>query len=139
MTGLASRPRSFGACVRAKAREEAREEQTADTNASKECKAERAREAQAFLDEYGTGPNRRNAHGKCVSRRSSAKEAEADQQDQEEATALTNAAKERAAEREAGPRGFNEQYGRDANDPNAFGTCVSEKARENEADQPTEA
>lgn len=35
-------------------------------NASKECKAERQADADAFAEQYGTNANKRNAHGKCV-------------------------------------------------------------------------
>lgn len=126
--------RNFGACVSSKAREEAREEKTAHTNASKECKAEREADEAAFLAEYGTGPKGRNAHGKCVSRKSKEKEAEADQQDQQEATEFKNAAKECAAERDDGAAAFKAKYGTNANDSNAFGKCVSEKARENDTE-----
>ena len=127
--------RNFGACVSATARDEAREEQAAKENASKECKAERAMGEQAFLDKYGTGPKKRNAHGKCVSQKSKENESEADQEDKEEATEFKNAAKECAAERDAGAQAFNEKYGENANDKNAFGKCVSEKARENDTEQ----
>jgi hypothetical protein len=130
-----TRYRNFGACVSATARDEAREEQTAHKNASKECKAERELGEQAFLDKYGTGPKKRNAHGKCVSQKSRENESEADQQDQQEATEFKNAAKECAAERDAGARDFNEKYGENANDKNAFGMCVSEKVRENDTEQ----
>jgi hypothetical protein len=132
--------RNFGACVRSKAAEEAREEQSALKNASKECKAERAADEETFLNTYGTGPNKRNAHGKCVSKKAKENEAEADQQDQQEATARKNAAKECAAERDAGAEDFAKAYGTEnANYKNAFGKCVSKKARENETEQPTEA
>jgi hypothetical protein len=129
---------SFRACVRRTAVEEAQEEQAAHKNASKECKAERDENEQLFLDTYGTGPKKRNAHGKCVSRKSRENEAEADQQDQQEATAFKNAAKECAAERESlGDQVFGETYGTEnANRKNAFGKCVSKKARENETEQP---
>jgi hypothetical protein len=129
--------RNFGACVSSKAREEAREEQTARKNASKECKEEREADEAAFLAEYGTGPKGRNAHGKCVSRKSKENEAEADEQDQQEATEFKNAAKDCAAEREAGAQDFKDEYGTNANKSNAFGKCVSEKARENDTEQPT--
>ena len=139
--GFLTQFRNFGACVRSKAAEEAREEKAAHTNASKECKAERAENEQLFLDTYGTGPNKRNAHGKCVSKKSKEKEAQADEQDQQEAVALKNAAKECAAERETlGAQVFGETYGTEnANRKNAFGKCVSKKARENYTEQPTEA
>jgi hypothetical protein len=129
--------RNFGACVRSTAAEEAREEQTAHRNAAKECKAERAEDPDAFADTYGTGPKKRNAFGKCVSQRARENEREADREDRQDAAAFKNAAKECAAERETlGEDAFAEEYGRNANDRNAFGKCVSEKARENEAEQP---
>ena len=57
--------------------------------------------------------------------------------DRQDAVAFKNAAKECAAERERlGDDDFAEEYGRNANDRNAFGKCVSKKARENEAEQP---
>jgi hypothetical protein len=129
--------RNFGACVRATAAEEAREEHAAHKNAAKECKAERAEDPEAFANAYGTGPKKRNAFGKCVSEHARENEQEADQEDRQDAVAFKNAAKECAAERERlGDDDFAEEYGRNANDRNAFGKCVSKKARENEAEQP---
>jgi hypothetical protein len=129
--------RGFRACVRAKAAEEAKEEQAARRNAAKDCRAERAEDPEAFAETYGTGPRKRNAFGKCVSEHARENEQEADREDREDAAAFRNAAKECAAERETlGADGFAEEYGRNANDKNAFGKCVSEKARENEAEQP---
>jgi len=113
--------KSFVACVKAKAVEEAKEEQTAHTNAAKECKADGLR-GRAF--------------GKCVSQTAREKEHKADQQDQEDADAQKNAAKECATERDTlGSVPFGEHYGTNENDSNAFGKCVSEKARENEAEE----
>jgi hypothetical protein len=113
--------RSFVACVKAKSREEAQEEQTAHKNAAKECKAQGL-----------TG----RAFGKCVSQQARENEGEADQQDQQDATAQKNAAKECATERESlGSDVFAEQYGTNANNKNAFGKCVSKKARENETEE----
>jgi hypothetical protein len=129
--------RNFGACVRATAREEAQEEQTAHKNAAKECKEER-RTSPTFAEDYGTNANKKNAFGKCVSEKARENEAEADEQDEQEATAFKNAAKECDAERDTNPT-FAEDYGTNANDKNAFGKCVSEKARENEAEQPPAA
>jgi hypothetical protein len=132
--------RSFAACVRAKAAEEAREEHTAHRNAAQECRAERNEDAAAFAEEYGTNANKRNAFGKCVSQKARENEAEADQEDQEQASELRNAAKECAAERDSlGADAFKEEYGTNANKRNAFGKCVSEKARENETEQPPTA
>ena len=68
--------RSFAACVRKTAVEEAQEEQTAHSNAAKECKAERTADPATFATTYGTGPNGRNAFGKCVSKKASEDETE---------------------------------------------------------------
>ena len=42
--------------------------QSADKNAAKKCKAERADGAEAFQNKYGTNANKANAFGKCVSK-----------------------------------------------------------------------
>ena len=134
--------RNFGACVSAKAREEAREEQSAHKNAAKECRAERGttpETRQAFAEKYGTNANNRNAFGKCVSQKARENEQEADAEDRQQAAEFKNAAKECDAERgdtDATRQAFAEKYGTNANDRNAFGKCVSQKARENETEQP---
>jgi hypothetical protein len=122
--------RGFAACVRAKAADEAREEQSAHKNAAKECAAERQADREAFEENYGTNANKRNAFGKCVSTKSREKEAAADEEDRQDAVAFKNAAKECAAERDADPQEFASTYGTNANGSNAFGKCVSRKARE---------
>ncbi len=122
--------KSFVACVRAKSAEEAKEEQAAHTNAAKECKTERSADAQAFNEKYGTNANKRNAFGKCVSQTAKEKEAAADSEDKQDATAQKNAAKECATERDADAAAFREKYGTNANKRNAFGKCVSQTARE---------
>jgi hypothetical protein len=120
--GFRTQFRSFAACVRAHAADEAQEEQTAHKNAAKECKAEGLR-GRAF--------------GKCVSGKAREDEAAADEQDQQEAAELKNAAKECAAERTSiGEEPFGEKYGTNANKRNAFGKCVSGKAREDDAETP---
>lgn len=126
--------RNFAACVRGTAVEEAKQEHAAHTNAAKECKAERLADAEGFANTYGTGPNKRNAFGKCVSKKATEKEAEADEQDAQEATEFKNAAKECAAERAADAEAFANTYGTNANKSNAFGKCVSKKAREAEGE-----
>jgi hypothetical protein len=129
--------RSFVACVKAKAAEEAKEEQTAHKNASQECREERSTDADAFAEKYGTTANHRNAFGKCVSQKAKEKEAAADEQDAENAADQKTAAKECAAERESmGDEPFGELYGTNANNRNAFGKCVSKKAREDDPEQP---
>jgi hypothetical protein len=132
--------RSFSACARKTAVEEAQEEQTAHKNAAKECKAERAVDATAFAELYGTGPNKRNAFGKCVSKKATAKEHAADEQDAQDAAEFKNAAKECDAERgdtEDTRKAFAEKYGTNENNRNAFGKCVSSKASDDEGETQT--
>jgi hypothetical protein len=61
--------RTFGACVKAHAADEAQEEQSAHKNAAQECREERTGDAAAFQEKYGTNGNKRNAFGKCVSQK----------------------------------------------------------------------
>ena len=129
--------RSFAACVRKTAVEEAQEEQTARSNAAKDCKTERQADATAFAEKYGTNGNKRNAFGKCVSQKAKAKEQAADEQDAEEATEFKNAAKECDAERTADAGAFAEKYGTNENNRNAFGKCVSSKASDDEGETQT--
>jgi hypothetical protein len=98
--------------------------QQATENAAKKCKAERqSMGAQAFANEYGTNPNKRNAFGKCVSGQKK-EELEAQQ-------ATENAAKKCKAERQSmGAQAFADEYGTNANKRNAFGKCVSQKANQ---------
>jgi hypothetical protein len=125
--------RSFAACVRKDAVDEAKQEQSAHSNAAKECKAERALDPEAFTLNYGTGPRGRNAFGKCVSKKAKAKEAAADEQDAQDATEFKNAAKECDAERQLDSGAFADHYGTNDNDSNAFGKCVSSKVTEDES------
>jgi hypothetical protein len=121
----------FSRCVLRNAAEEEAEEETAQKNAAKECKAERAADPVAFNEKYGTNKNKKNAYGKCVSGKASKKKAEMDAEDAEEAKEFRNAAKECAAEREAlGREAFAAKYGTNPNKRNAFGKCVSGKAKE---------
>jgi hypothetical protein len=128
--------RTFGACVKAHAADEAQEEQTAHKNASQECREERGTTDEtrtAFNEKYGTNANKKNAFGKCVSQKAKAKEKAADAEDQQEATEFKNAAKECDSERgdtDETRTAFSEKYGTNANKKNAFGKCVSQKADE---------
>jgi hypothetical protein len=64
-----------------------------------------------------------NAFGKCVSKKASAETSA-------ETRAETNAAKACRAERTTlGEAAFNTKYGKNRNDRNAFGKCVSQRAR----------
>jgi hypothetical protein len=122
---------SFKACVKARARDEAKEEQSAHTNAAQDCREERGTTQEsrdAFNAKYGKNGNMRNAFGKCVSETAKAKEHEADAEDQQNATDFKNAAKECDDLRDNHAEDFATEFG---TAKNAFGKCVSKKAREN--------
>jgi len=91
--------------------------------AQEQCRTERAQMGAAtFRQTYGTNANRSNAFGKCVSERSA---------DTEKARteARTNAAKQCKAEQEADAAAFAAKYGTGKTKRNAYGKCVSGKAR----------
>ena len=105
-------------------------------NAAQQCKAEQADPNFAathggltFDQFYGTNANDRNAFGKCVSGKVQA--AQAQQQ-----TQLQNAAQQCRTERgdanfaaSHGGKSFEDFYGTNRNKRNAFGKCVSSKAK----------
>jgi hypothetical protein len=109
-------------CVRRMTAEEAQNRAWAVA----ECRAERQADPEAFKETYGTGPNGRNAFGKCVSRKRRA-------ESREDVAEIKNAAKACKAEREEwGVGAFREEYGTNENRRNAFGKCVSSKVNEDE-------
>jgi hypothetical protein len=95
--------------------------------AQKECRAERGTTdatREAFKAKYAT-------FGKCVSQ--NAREAKAERK-----AAKTNASRECREERgdtDASREAFRNKYGTNANDKNAFGKCVSQKAKAKRAKQ----
>jgi hypothetical protein len=99
------------------------------------CAAERtAIGTQAFRDLYGTPPNKSNAFGKCVSKK-------AKQQQENHDNAVSQCRAEQSdpnfAANHVG-KTFEQFYGT-GNGKNAFGKCVSGKAKaENQADQNAE-
>jgi hypothetical protein len=119
----------FADCVGKTAKEEEAENEQAAQNAAKDCKAERDLNAEAFKTKYGTNKNGKNAFGKCVSSKASEKKAAMDAADAQEIAEIKNAAKECKAERDANPTTFKTTYGKNKNDKNAFGKCVSSKTR----------
>ena len=96
-------------------------------NASKACKAQRAAMGDAaFKALYGTNANKSNAHGKCVSAMNKAK---SNGNGSAAHRAALSAAKACKTERAADPAAFRAKYGTNANKSNAFGKCVSSKAK----------
>ena len=92
-------------------------------NAAKYCKELRDASGSNFASMFGT---KRNAYGKCVSQ--TARQRANEDADQAKA-AKTNAAKACKAERAAGREAFEQQYGT-GKGKNAFGKCVSQKAKQ---------
>jgi hypothetical protein len=117
---------AFGKCVSHRTRQNDATEKTAHTNASKDCKAERAADPAAFKEKYGTGKNKKNAFGKCVSQKA---RAETKKEEKSQVQAEVNAAKQCKDERQADPAAFKEKYGTNKNKSNAFGKCVSQNAK----------
>ena len=122
---------AYGKCVSKAAKRDAAQEEQAKTNASKQCKAERAADPAAFKAKYGTGKKGSNAHGKCVSQKAKANKAEADKEERED----VNSAKACRAEQKADPAAFKAKYGTNAKKSNAFGKCVSQKSKEKNDEQ----
>ena len=92
-------------------------------NAAQQCRAERDADPAGFATTYGNNGNGRNAFGKCVS-------SKVRDEVGEEAEAFDNAAKRCRAERNADREAFTETYGTNNNKRNAFGKCVSQKAKQ---------
>jgi hypothetical protein len=148
-SGKVTKKNAYGKCVSSQAKQEQREDESARRSAAKDCKAERAQDeeefkaahgGETFAEFYGTNRNNRNAFGRCVSKKSEENEEQADQEERNE----LNAAKDCRGEREQveeefkaahGGETFAEFYGTNANNRNAFGKCVSKKAREKNAEQ----
>ncbi|MDQ3934252.1 MAG: hypothetical protein M3340_06425 [Actinomycetota bacterium] len=140
---------AYGKCVSKAARRDAKQEDTAKSNAAKECKAEQSQNpddfkaahgGKTFAEFYGTNKGGKNAYGKCVSQKAKANKAEADEQEQED----VNSAKECRAEQKQNPddfkaahggKTFAEFYGTNENGKNAFGKCVSSKSKAKREEQ----
>jgi hypothetical protein len=109
--------------------------QSADKDAAKLCKAERASMgAEAFQEKFGTNHNLRNAFGKCVSAKSKDDKDEKDEDD-DKGEKSNGAAKACKAERASmGVEAFAKKHGTNHNLKNAFGKCVSGKSKAKDKD-----
>jgi len=125
-TVQSQRKNAMGRCVS----QWAHASQQARVSARASCSAEQAdpnfaasHNGMSFDQFYGIGPKHRNAFGQCVS--SKAKASLEQQQ-----TATQNAARSCRAERSSmDGAAFRAKYGKNANDRNAFGKCVSQLAK----------
>jgi len=124
-TVQSDRRNAFGKCVSQWARSEKLNRQAAQTA----CEAEKAdpnfaatHGGKSFDQFYGNGPNFANALKRCISLKTRAAAAEAKSD-------TVNAAKQCKAERALGAPAFRAKYGKNSNDRNAFGKCVSTLAK----------
>jgi hypothetical protein len=102
--------------------------QSSDDNGAKTCKAERGSlGAGAFRKKYGTNHNLRNAFGKCVS----AKSKDDDKEDGDDGDGKSGGGAKvcKAKRASMGADAFAKKYGTNHNLKNAFGKCVSSKAK----------
>jgi hypothetical protein len=125
-TAQSNRRNAMGRCVS----QQARAEHQSRVSARSECAAEQSdpdfaasHDGKSFAEFYGTGPRGANAFGRCVSSKAKAARAEAREN-------TMDAAKQCKAERsEIGVSEFRAKYGKNGNDRNAFGKCVSQLAK----------
>jgi hypothetical protein len=121
-----NRRNAFGKCVSKWTRAEHQNR----LSARSQCAAEQAdpnfpasHDDKSFAQFYGTGPKGANAFGRCVSGKAKSASAEARQD-------TLNAARQCRSERKRlGVPAFRAEYGKNANDRNAFGKCVSALAK----------
>jgi hypothetical protein len=124
-TVQSNRKNAFGRCVSMWALTE----HQSRVSARSACTAEQAdpnfaasHDGKSFDEVYGTGPQHKNAFGRCVSSKAKAAVEEAKQN-------TVNAAKSCKAERSLDVPAFRAKYGKNANDRNAFGKCVAQLAK----------
>ena len=124
-TVQSNRRNAHGRCVSQMSRTERLNRLAAQTA----CEAEKAdptfadtHGGKSFDQFYGNGPNGANALKRCISLKTRAAAAEAK-------SATLNAAKLCKAERALDAPAFRAKYGKNANDRNAFGKCVSALAK----------
>lgn len=117
---------NFGACVSAYTPVE----NQVQTSANATCTAQQndptfstTHDGKTFTQYYGTGPNGKNAFGKCVSMVAGANA------NAEQGGRVNPAQTCRSIRSQLGKALFNKTYGKNANDNNAFGKCVSATAK----------
>jgi hypothetical protein len=108
---------AFGKCVSSRTRDEKAERKAAKKAARHACKARK----------HGKG----HAYGRCLAKKQKAFERKADSEDRREIQSEHNAARKCAEERDQkGKDAFGQEHGTNKNKRNAFGKCVSQKAKQ---------
>jgi hypothetical protein len=130
------RRNAFGKCVSHRTAQDAADLHSALQNAPQTCRAQQndpnfsaTHGGEMFAQFYGTNGNDANAFGMCVS---SVARAETAQSETSQVNAEDNAAKQCRAEQQTDPVAFKDKYGTNVNKSNAFGKCVSSKAKAHE-------
>jgi hypothetical protein len=117
---------AFGKCVSIVAKANSKAEQHGRLNPARTCRALRTQLTRPLFDKtYGKNRNDRNAFGKCVSMT-------AKTQAQNEVSASSTCKAEQSDPNFASTHGgqtFDQTYGTNADLSNAFGMCVSSKAK----------
>ena len=139
---------AYGKCVSHQAKNNATDDRQAHSNAAKACKAEKAQSdedfaaahgGKTFSQQYGSGKNGKNAFGKCVSQKAHENKAADAQDNKDELSAAKQCKAEKAQSDEEfaaahGGKTFAQQYGTNKDGKNAFGKCVSSKAKQQAGD-----
>jgi hypothetical protein len=126
----ANKSNAFGKCVSHRTSQDTSDQSSAQTSAESQCSTQQSSDPSAFKTKYGTNANKSNAFGMCVSqtaRTMSGKD------ETTQVSAEDNAAKQCRSEQSQDAAAFKTKYGTNANKSNAFGKCVSEKARSTES------
>jgi len=119
---------AFGKCVSKQTTVQDDQAGAARSDAQAACRTEQGTTPEseaAFAQKYGTNKNKKNAFGKCVSQK-------ADDTVKQDDAAEVSAAKACSTERgatDASRAAFAQKYGTNKNKRNAFGKCVSQKAK----------
>ena len=139
---------AYGKCVSHQAKNNATDDRQAHSNAAKACKAEKAQSdedfaaahgGKTFSQQYGSGKNGKNAFGKCVSQKAHENKAADAQDNKDELSAAKQCKAEKAQSDDEfaaahGGKTFAQQYGTNKDGKNAFGKCVSSKAKQQAGD-----
>ncbi len=119
---------AFGKCVSKQTSLQDGQADAVRSEAQTACRAEQGMTAEseaAFAQKYGTNKNKKNAFGKCVSQKA---EDTVKQGDAAEVSAAKACSTERGTT-DATRTAFAQKYGTNKNKNNAFGKCVSQKAK----------
>ena len=121
---------AFGKCVSKMQSQDTGDQSSAQSSAEQQCRAALQSMGQdAFDQKYGTNKNGRNGFGKCVS--ATAKQL-ASSTEQKQVRATENAAATCRSDKATDPTTFATAYG---SGRNAFGKCVSQKAKASQGQQ----